>query len=266
MSLACLSIIKCRQTTYLVVAGNQNFLMIFRRESLKEYTRLDNIEVPNNNVGYMKVVENMMYLSNFNGEISQFDISEFPKLKLLKRSKSKFASLYDKSFDILNFTVYCSLSNSPSKKVLSSEDLRKFKNYYFTKHTDQIYCVKIGKYIKKIFSGSYDRSIAVYNQFSRKLYVLKKSYHKGWIAVIELICKDRFMISSGFDNQVCIFDLKTNHLDITIDLEYNIYMTDWFSEFNCLFLAGTRKTSICIVKKNQTELIKKKNMSCLPFF
>ena len=95
--------------------------------------------------------------------------------------------------------------------VLFSENWNTHKASIHCGHSDTIYATKAGRLTPRFFTGSDEKSVRIWNLFSRKLYHKIPNYHDDVIIKIDLACRERFMITSGLDQHLRMYDSARKH-------------------------------------------------------
>lgn len=101
-----------------------------------------------------------------------------------------------------------------------------------------MYSSVVSKHTAKLFTGSFDNSIAIRNLHSNKKFKHLRHLHSYYISAFLLLDKDRVLVSTGYDNKIVFYDLEVLRLVKSIEVDSFAFFIRWVAEFRCISFGG----------------------------
>ena len=225
--------------TFLAVGLVSKTLLIFEKNTDGRFVRFGGSEV-----NYTSAVSCLdfdpekrhLYVALLRGSVYVYSVSASGQIRQVKKTSVAFYSMYDKSFCYLGKSLFgaASWGSNPSIKINFSKN----KFHIFDHQHRTVYTSVAARHTKRVFTGSFDNSIVVVNQHSKKLWKRYADFHSNYVSVILLLDNDRTMVSTGYDNSVKVFDLEQQALVKTIKTLSMNYVLMWVADYSCMCVGG----------------------------
>ena len=235
---------------FVLVLNNKGTLNIFEQLAPDEYIQKPATQLKKQDYGYMKLTRDRakLVVSSLRGHVEVFDMTGFPVISKLRELRTQVYSMFDRSFDLVSGRPVVFSTLNKSDRISVSENWRTHKSNFHLGHSQLIYTTRVGRLAPRFFTGSYDYSVRIWNLHSRKLYQRVQNYHKNWISVIDLACKERLMITTGFDKHVRIYDIarKVRLREIELDTS-SLYAMSWVESKQSLLVGGCDRNKMYVI-------------------
>ena len=191
-----------------------------------------------------------LFSGTLNGRVRKWNTANLEKPEFLWDSTRKYYSYYTSSFDVSEDGRYVFGVSQKKGKYLLIEDSSnpKAKVRELRGHSDVIMGVAYSRQFRRVYSGSYDKSLVVWDVRQCEELFRRKGVHRDHIYCLALSKREKFLFTGSRDETVKVFRADTVALLASLSFQSQVYTVALSAQDSLLLFGGWNDQCIKVWK------------------